>query len=267
MIIKYNPLLAYLTKRLCGYIGLLTVLLTFLSLAIEFFEKLLRVTQATATQVMHFVCLLTIPTLCNLMPAIVMLALGLTLKDLVQRGEWDAMLLLGIVSRRLFAWLALSSLVLTGTMLIIKERYSQPLARKAQRINVMTLKKTVPMSVMSDAWFMVDEQTLCHCRALDIAQLVGHDCLIISLDQSFTTIKNIAPAKDLVFDKAIYLRLDAQLQVHQTAGVLYAIYLFTCPLLGLWLFMLAYWYSRLRWLLLLAPYPILMALAAIFSRC
>ncbi len=175
----------YLARRFFLFLTGLDLLLAFLFNFIEFFEKLVRAKHVTASTILHFLSLNFIPTVFDVLPISMWLALCLLLKELYQRHEWETLQLLSYIPSRLLTFALSMGLIVSITAFITYESYVSPLAFKAEQFKYEKLKQDPKPQLITNAWLELDTNTFFYCDVLDLKKHQGHRLLVITMNSSF----------------------------------------------------------------------------------
>ena len=184
----------YLLTRFFLYLFSLTTGLTLLFNLIEFFEKMVRATQATTSDILYFVSLNALPSFFDNIPIAAWLAMCMLLREMHQQHEWETLALLNVSLRSL-----LKIFVFAGSFLVLfsfvgKEHLASSFAHKAELFKQEQFKQQSNKKLFNQ-WFSLDERSFCHFPYLDLETGTGSNFEFFELSDQFTLEKIIsAPA-------------------------------------------------------------------------
>lgn len=180
----------YLIKRYVAYFCALTVLLALVFNLIEFFEKLMRASQASLASVGYFVFLNFSTSFIDLMPLGAWLATCLVLRDLIMREEWEILTLLGVRRVTVFNIIACATCFVMIISLVFDELILRDFAAKAEMYRQETFKGRRTDSVV-DGWYKLNDTIFCRIGMLDFKNNVGSQLTFFYLSSTFSIEKII----------------------------------------------------------------------------
>ncbi|MBX9830457.1 LptF/LptG family permease [Candidatus Babeliales bacterium] len=143
---------------------------------LEFFEKLVRVQQATFWQVVYFTALNLVPTFARMWPVACWLATCLVVRELWQRGEWQTLQLLGAGRARVLALFLGTGLLLVACAVPLYEIGVLTAVERAETFRKETFKGGLSGRITA-SWFMLEEHLFCYIGFLDPSTPALRDAL------------------------------------------------------------------------------------------
>jgi len=174
----------FLTRRFFLFLAVITLFLASLFTIVEFFEKFLRVSHASASSIVYFSCLNFLPTLFDLLPVSGWLATILLLRELIARQEWEFLQVLTFIPRAIFSWLFACGLGLMIVVFVCRETVGARLIVRAEQFRQEKFKQHVH-NVLFNQWFELDEKMLCYAGVIDRGTQQGKDLLFMHMDNNF----------------------------------------------------------------------------------
>jgi len=150
-------LFGYLFRKLLLNSFAITIGLTFLFNLIEFFEKLVRVNNASTSAILYFIALSLIPSFFENMTIGTWLGACMTLKEMDQQNEWETIQLLNIKKKSLYLFLLAFGLFMATISFFGKEFIALHLANKAEHFNKQEFKRTT----RHRQWFALNNNRFC----------------------------------------------------------------------------------------------------------
>lgn len=187
----------YLIKRYVAYFCVLTFFLAIVFNLIEFFEKLMRASQASLSKIGYFVLLNCTASFIDLMPLGAWLATVLVIRDLIIREEWEILTLLGVRRFEILKIIMTAACVVVVMSLLLDELFLRDLASKADSYRQITFKGRRVDRVF-DGWYQLDGAVFCRVGMLDFEKNVGSKLSFFYLSPTFS-IKKIVQAEDFLF--------------------------------------------------------------------
>lgn len=213
----------YLLTRFFLHVTFITTTLTLLFNLIEFFEKMVRVKQATLQTVIHFISLNLAPSFFEILPLGTWLATCMILKELHQQDEWEALQLLNISNQYIFKVFLFAGLLLTTISFVGKEIITAHVAQSAEQFKQKAFKQN-QQATLFNQWFTLDDKTFCHIHLLDLKTNTGEDFSLFELSDQFH-LKKVFSSKicllnpsthTLTFPHAVELHTDTKKQIAVT---------------------------------------------------
>jgi len=196
----------YLLTRFFLYLFSLTTGITLLFNLIEFFEKMVRTTQATTGDILYFVSLNAIPSFFNNLAIGTWLAICMLLREMHQQHEWETLALLNVSLRPLLKIFAFAGSILVLFSFVGKEHLASNLAHKAELFKQEQFKQQSNKKLFNQ-WFSLDEQSFCHFPYLDLETGIGSDFEFFELSNQFTLEKIISAPTFTIDTKTKKIRL------------------------------------------------------------
>ncbi len=187
----------YLIKRYVAYFCVLTVFLSLVFNLIEFFEKLMRASQASLASVGYFVFLNCAASVIDLMPLSAWLATCLVIRDLIMREELEILTLLGVSRFKVFKIIMSAACFVMGIGVVLDEIVLRDLAVKAENYRQTTFKGRRTDRIL-DGWYKLDDALFCRVGLLDFKNGSGSDLSLFYLSSTFA-LKKIVQVQDFLF--------------------------------------------------------------------
>ncbi|MBY0353760.1 LptF/LptG family permease [Candidatus Babeliales bacterium] len=170
----------YFYKRFFTAFLSISFVLSLLYNFLEFFEKLVRVQQATFWQVAYFTALNMVPTFARMWPVACWLATCLLLRELWQRGEWQTLQLLGAGRARVLTLFLSAGFILLTLAVPLYEVGVLTAVDRAETFRKETFKGGVSGRITA-SWLMLEEHLFCYVGFLDSGQTgaFGKDLLLV----------------------------------------------------------------------------------------
>lgn len=156
----------YLLQRLCLYTLLINSSLAVLYNVIEFFEKIVKLSDVSAGSIVFFIFLNIFPSFFELLALSTWLSMCLLLWEIQDRGEWESCSLIGIQKRTLFLIFALGGLFLSGCSFLGKEYCTVSLRKEAERVKLQELKGK-PLTKFNHQWITHNPTLITYFELLD----------------------------------------------------------------------------------------------------
>jgi len=204
----------YLSRRFLGYFFSISILLAFLFNFIEFFEKLMRVKNADVLTILRFLGMRFLPSLFEMLPIGIWLATCLLLKELAGRHELELMELVTFSKKRFFSFFLVMSFLVTGVVMVIRERLIIPLGFKSEQFKEERLKQGATRKLVSK-WFELDRKTFCYSSLIDLDSKMATDLLLFYVTPNFTLEKIVSAPAALLDEKTN--------QIHMSNGQQYLV--------------------------------------------
>ncbi len=175
----------YLLRRYVSYVVGIALFFAGLSNLVEFFEKLIRVSGASVTDIAHFVFLHFGPSFIEYMPLASWLAVVLIIREYHQRHEWDTLSLLMITKRTLCLLFFFSGCFVALGAFFLNECLVVPISSKAERFRSETFKKLTHGTINNKSMWLPNN-IFCSIDLLDVQKNEGDGLVLVCLSPSFT---------------------------------------------------------------------------------
>ena len=184
----------YFLKRFLGYFLVLSFFLALIFNLVEFFEKLIRVSNAQISTITYFITLNFLPSFSELMPLGGWLATILMLREFCQHQEWNTMLMLNISYNQVLKLFCLASVTITLFAFVIHEHVTVPLSSHATRFKLEKFKHKNTGKLISKS-YLLPGNIFCHVGILDIKSALGNNIMLAYLSPTFAIEKIITSNK------------------------------------------------------------------------
>ena len=177
----------YILKRFFSYVFFINTGLTLLFSLIEFFEKMMRVQQATIQSILYFIFLSIAPAFFENLPLASWLATCMLIKEMQQQNEWEIVAILNIPFKKILKSIFYGSALLAAISFFGKEFVSHNVSQRAETFKQKEFKQKQNNKIFNQ-WFWLKENVFCNFGYLDLKTQTGHKISIIHLSpQSIIT--------------------------------------------------------------------------------
>ncbi len=174
----------YILKRFFLNFFSINIGITLLFSLIEFFEKMVRIKQATTGSIFYFILLSSIPIFFENFPVSAWLASCLTLKEMDQQNECTLIKILNIDIKKILSTVLIAGILISIFSFVGTEILTNEISKNAEQFKQKNLKQKVDKQLFNK-WFMLDEKKFCHVQFLDIEKNEGRGLSILDLLPNF----------------------------------------------------------------------------------
>ncbi|KKP22607.1 MAG: hypothetical protein SZ59_C0005G0072 [candidate division TM6 bacterium GW2011_GWF2_28_16] len=180
----------YIFKRFFYYLLLINISFTFLFSFIEFFEKIIRVKDATIGAILKFIALNSIPSFFEYVNISCWLATIMLLKEFFEQNEWEIFKILNINYKNIFNILIISGIITATLTFAGKELIADKLQNISSQFKFKKFKK-INFEILTSKWIEIkdtkknNEKIFCYFSFFDIPKNLGNNLLIIKISQDF----------------------------------------------------------------------------------
>mgnify|MGYP006416101349 FL=1 len=183
----------YFYKRFFKHFFSIAIGLTLLFSFVEFFEKMVRVSNSTIITVLKFTALNFLPTFFDSFVLSTWLATCMLIKELHQQQEWETLSILNINNKKLFTLFFWAGTILSLISFTGKELFIHNITNKAETFRMEEFKQRSNKKLFNK-WFMLSENLFCHFDYLNRQTNTGNKLTLLYMS------KDTAPKKIIMCD-------------------------------------------------------------------